>query len=416
MRLFKKINASALQYTLLVSVVIAILIGSFLTLTHIRSFFGMQSDQLLQVVENSNAGIIYALKEDIVISDSIAIPTENATTFLSRKTWGGFSILKSRSSIKTKTFEKVCLVGMHKKNNRDAVYLTELRQPLVLVGDSEIQGDAYLSDRGIKAGVISGKYFKGKELIRGKVKSTSGTLPKLDINWRNDINGLIDYIPLNEAIIPINETQKNSFKEQTKVIYSREKLVVQEEYIGNILIKSDTEIIVDQFARLQDVFLIAPKITLQKGFKGSAHFLAEETIFLEDNVTLTYPSSIVVNKKEELDIENITIKTPISISQNSVINGLVIFLNHENEPETNTIAATIDENVTINGQVYIEGNTQLYGLVNGTVYSERFITNKFGSRYINHLFDGKVLNRGLENAFCGLPLINYQKGIAKWLY
>lgn len=416
MKVFKKIKASALQYTLLVSVVVAILIGSFLTLTHIHTFFGIQSEQLLTIVDASNNGINYGLRNDTAIQDSISIPFENNTTILSKSSWGGFSLLKSKAAIRQKQFIKTALVGMEKSATKDAVYLAETRQPLVLVGDSELQGDVYLSNRGIKAGVISGNYFTGQQLITGNVKETSGILPVLDIKWENDIDRWLHYIPTNEEIIPIQEIQQNSFKEGTKFIYRPNLISLKENYVGNIVIKSETEIMVEPFASLTDVFLIAPKITVKKGFTGSIHLLAEETVTIEESVSLHYPSSIVLKKKDSQSIENPSIPTPIFIGKNNSIAGTILFLSKEQQKDDTKVAISIDEGTEILGQLYIEGNTELYGTVEGMVYSERFITNKFGSRYINHLYNGKILSRQLPESFCGLPLSTKRKGVAKWLY
>jgi hypothetical protein len=415
-RVFKKIKASALQYTLLVSVVVAILIGSFLTLTHIHSLFGIQSQQLLQVVDVSNQGIYYGLQNDASIQDSISIPFENSTTVLSKSTWGGFSLLKSKAVIKQKQFIKTALVGMEKSTTRDAIYLTETIQPLVLVGDAEIQGDTYLSDRGIKAGVINGNYFTGQKLITGSVKQTSGILPQLDMMWRNDIEGWLRYTPSNKEVIPIQETQRNSFKEGTKFIYSPNSIKLGEQYTGNIVIKSETEITIEPYARLTDVFLIAPKVTVKKGFTGSVHLLAEETVTIEENVSLQYPSSIVLKQKDFQNIENPGISALILIGKNNSISGSILFLSKEQQKDDTKVAISIDEGTEILGQLYIEGNTELYGTVEGMVYSERFITNKFGSRYINHIYNGKILNRQLPESFCGLPLSTKRKGVAKWFY
>lgn len=417
MRLFKKIKASTLQYTLLVSVVVAILIGSFLTLTHIHSLFGIQSQQLLRVVDASNQGIDYALQNDVEIQDSISVFFENSTTILSKSTWGGFSLLKSKASIGQKEFIKTALIGMGKSTSRDAIYITELRQPLVLVGDSEIQGDAFLSDRGIKAGIIAGNYFTGRQLINGNVRQTPGVLPQLDGKWRNDIDGLLRYIPSNEEIIPIQETQQNSFTERTKFIFSPNSISLGEHYTGNIVIKSEMEIIVEPFARLTDVFLIAPRIIIKKGFSGSVHLLGQETIVIEENVNLVYPSSVILKEKDTQVLENLNNRSsPITIGKNSFITGTVLFLSKEEKRDETQIAISIDEGTKIMGQLYIEGNTELFGVVEGMVYTERFIINKFGSRYVNHIYNGKVLNSPLPNVFCGLPLSTKKKGVAKWLY
>ena len=128
------------------------------------------------------------------------------TKKIKKKTsWGGYLKINSTASAKTKNFSKIALTGSKVFRFRHwASICPRVSFPWFLVGNTVIEGDAYVSDLGIKAGIISGHYYNGKELVKGTISSGEGDLPELDPVWLNDIRRLLKYVPLNsdEVIQP----------------------------------------------------------------------------------------------------------------------------------------------------------------------------------------------------------------------
>ncbi len=410
-----------MQFAILVSVIIAVLLGSFLTLTQTHRFFGTQSKLFLNTIDEANAGIHYGLLAKHNFRDSISIASTLTNTILKRNYWGGFRVLESISTTKSKSFKKIALTGSTISKPNTSLYISESKIPLVLVGNTKIEGTAYISDKGIKPGSIAGHYYNGKNLVDGTINYGSGNLPKLDQDWIAHIKTLVDYIPFQkDDVIPIREENKNSFLKETQFIYIREPILLNELYIGNIIIKSEKEIRVSKYAELNDVTIIAPKIIIEKGFIGSGSFIASEELLIEENVVLTYPSALVLLQKE---IENIPIanyEVPIVISENTIIQGIVVFIASESYTRKTRISTKVNIDIKaqaiVEGQVYCLGNTQLTGTVKGSVYTKRFVTKGFGSIYVNHIYNGKILANDLHPKFSGLPFVNTNHGIVKWLY
>jgi cytoskeletal protein CcmA (bactofilin family) len=376
----------------------------------------------LNVIDSSNAGIKYSLDKDHKIYDSLTIESEIYSTKIKNNNWGGYLKITSTASAKTKRFSKMALVGSKVSNPAVGIFLSEDKLPLVLVGNTVIEGDAFVSDLGIKPGIISGHYYNGKELVKGNISSGSGVLPELDPVWLKNVRNLQNYIPSNsDVVIERGAINKNSFFETTHYVYDPDKITLNETYIGNIVIKSDTEVIITQDAKLTDVIVIAPKITLKKGFTGSAQFIAEEKITIGENVRLTYPSSfIVLYDKDEEGKPVPKGKEPIFIADNSSIEGTVIYLDERKDKKDNRMNSVTNVSIapqgTINGNVYCQGNVELMGTVVGAVFTNRFVAREFGSVYINHIYNGKILGRDIEPEFGGLPFKNGNKTIVKWLY
>lgn len=411
-----------MQFAILVATIIAILLASFLILTQTHRFFNTQSKILGNVIDSTNAGIRYSLEKEPSIGDSISFENDMYKTSIKQTSWGGFLKVKSTASAKTKSFSKMALTGHIMARPELALQLAGDKLPLVLVGNTTIEGDAYVSDLGVKAGIISGQYFNGNELIKGTIASGKGELPELDPIWLDGIRKILEYVPYDlKEILEREAINKNSFFDPARFVYDENRIVLNETYIGNVVIKSGTEIVVRPSAHLTDVTLVAPKITIEKGFNGRASFIASEKIAIAENVRLEYPSSLVL-VDSEID-EQIPVskgEEPIFIADGSKIAGNVIFLDEREEKEIGKMNSfthiAIALEGSVKGYVYCQGNVELMGSVTGTVYTHRFLAREFGSVYINHIYNGKILARDLESGFGGLPLKDSDKAIIKWLY
>src|SRR5690606_28670856 len=76
--------------------------------------------------------------------------------------WGLFEKLAVRSKLPHKEFTKVALAGgRFGKRDRYSLFLREINRPLVLVGNSKLQGKLYLPKDGVRPGNMGGKSFTG---------------------------------------------------------------------------------------------------------------------------------------------------------------------------------------------------------------------------------------------------------------
>jgi len=415
----KRIKASALQFAVLISVIVVLLLGSFLTLTYTHQFFKQQSSIVLDVVAASNEGVYKSLVPEQKKISGHSGEKDKMFTEVSENSWGGYRTITSVARNGEKEFTKMALVGTEKRDDKTAIYIGDGQLPLVLAGNTRIEGTAYISDKGVKPGVISGNYYNGKELVLGAIRSSSGSLPGLSPQWENNTKNWLNYVPNgNDSVIELRPQILNSFFNKTAVIYQNEAFDIAETLKGNILIKSDTEVRVKGNAQLENAYVIAPKITIEKGFKGNAHFLAEEQLILEENVKLNYPSSLILIDSNK-DFKEPTPKgeEPILIGAQSTLEGVVIYMPKADieELHANT-SIEIAENTQIKGDIYCEGNLELLGTVSGAVYTNRFIANASGSRYVNHIYNGKVFGNKNSSEFCGLPFENSINNIVQWLY
>jgi hypothetical protein len=416
--LYNKIKASALQFAILVSTIVAILLASFITLSYTHQFFKTQSKFISQTIEQANKGIAYNLRPQNEFQDSIILEENNVHSVIKKSLWGGFEKTDASAKTKTKSYTKIALIGSKVSLPRKSVIVSDREYPLKLVGNSRLEGDALVNEKGILPGYIATQGFDGEKLVYGSIKQNSGVLPEIDPQWIQNIYKNLKYLPSNsDQFILQNSINENSFFNNTQYLYQKGKIVLNEKYSGNIVIKSDTEVTITSNSQLKDVTVIAPRINIQKGFHGAASFIATNRIFIDESVVLSYPSAIInLNEEDQVELPSSAMEAAIFVSDNSIINGVLVYRTKTILNSKLSTNIHIAKNALIKGLIYCEGNVELSGTIMGSIYTMRFIANEHGSKYPNHIFNGKVLGNDIHAEFCGLPFKNSQKGILKWLY
>lgn len=425
--IFTKLKAGALQLTLFIVVVIAVLLASFLILVHTHQRFQIQTDFVLETIENTNKGISYVLQNETRFNDTTSIDLldeDYKSLNIHKDYWGIFEKVSSQSNIKNYKFQKVALVGATQPElNRMALYVEDNNKPLVLVGNTTIKGLAFLPQRGVKSGNISGNSYYGSQLIYGTTKTSTAlpelvteTIQQLERISENKIVGESQYIDLNQG-----DVFENSFLQPYQLVYSPSTLILSHKTLtGHIIVQSQTEIVVENSANLKDVILVAPKITVQDGVKGTFQAFATESIDIGSNCYLGYLSALVVTidglqPETQPATQAEELINPIHIQSDSVVKGVVVFTTNQTAT-TYEPHVVIDENATIYGEVYCNANLELKGVVYGSVFTSNFIAKQFGSVYQNHLYNATIIVDSLQQEYVGLTFKDSKKDIIKWLY
>lgn len=418
-----KVKAGALQLTLFIVIVIALLLASFLIFVHTYTQFNVQSDFVIETVENANNGIQHTLRTHVPLNDSLSFQPnaeDYKTLKIKRTYWGFFEKVFSRASIKNYKFEKVALIGgKQPKLNRTALFLEDNNKPLVVVGNTKIEGLAYLPERGIKTGNISGHSYYGDRLVYGSTRK-SNQFPKVPSELLENLKNIN---PEEQAtFIDISKTQtfNNSFFQPLQIVYSPDEIRLEDlSLIGHIMVQSQTAIVVGASSNLKDIVLMAPKVEIEDNVIGAFQVIASEAITVGNNCKLTYPSALVVyddgsvipREQEKMDSKN----SAITIDTGTSING-VVFWNVTSMARNYQPQILINEHAVVNGEVFCNSNLELKGTVNGTIYTSNFVAKQSGSIYQNHIYNGIVSIDGLPQEYVGLPFETSKKGIMKWLY
>ena len=420
----KKIKAGALQYVLVISVIIAILIFAFISLVYLQQRLAIKHDFSKTAIGNTQLIFEYYQQQEFEYDQQSAIEflyTENSTNTFQKKHWGVFDIGIATSTVKNEYFQKVALLGTQ-INNRNALFLKENNSSLVLVGKTKIVGNAALPKQGVKTGNIAGISYYGNRLIYGQKKNSTAQLPKI-----KNSNYLKDFIENYGNRYLANFELENDM--QLHQSFTKEALVYEDSnpivlvnlsLQGHLLIVSKKSITVKASAKLQDVILIAPEITIESNTIGTFQAMASKKITVESNVQLAYPSALMVLHKGESVINQSQNRNQpkeescIEIQKNTDIRGVVLYLS-ENLQSNFDAQIKIAENAKVVGEVYCSKNTKLQGNVVGSVVTNNFIIKKSGGTYVNHIYNGGINTLELPKQYAGLQMGQSSNQVAKWV-
>ncbi|WP_299363496.1 hypothetical protein [Winogradskyella sp.] len=423
-----RVTAGALQLTTFIIVVIALLLTAFILLVNTHKQFQIQSNFIKETTKQSDHGVNYALRNAIRLNDTTTINLNDEdykTLKVYRSFWGVFGRVLSSASIKKNRFQKVALIGSKQpKNNRTVLYVQDNNKPLVLVGNTKIEGLAYLPRQGVKPGYIAGQSYYSSQLIYGPAR-VSSLLPKLSSEVVNNISQLEHInstLSLHQFLNMQDGNQySNSFLEPLQIVFSNSNIDLRAvELTGHILVQSKSKIVVHPSSNLKDVILLAPEIEILPNTVGNFQAIASKEVIVGEDVQLNYPSAIVVREKQDVQqsgsaISLIEEEYKITINENTVVKGLVLFLGQEN-PNNYKPQILLKEGATVYGELYNTENTELQGSVYGTVYTNDFIANQSGSIYQNHIYNGTITINELPQQYVGLLFNDSKKDVLKWLY
>jgi hypothetical protein len=421
-----RLPSGALQFTIFVSVVIALLLAAVMLLAYTHGFFIKQSKAIIENIQMADSGIA-ALKTEDITGDTIALTLKDdkgQEVKMHLSHWGIFEKAFVETTHRKKKFVKCCLMGCGLlRTKRPALYLAETYSPLAVVGNTEIRGMAFLPQQGIRQGNISGNSYYGSQLLYGEMQKSEMELPKLKYDHRKDLGHyLYDQQPIGKAnTIPLISGSRlvNSFNDPVKVSLSAETVLLDNVSLsGNIILRSATKIVIRKNSSLKDIIVAAPVIEVEDGFKGSFQAIANTTIKIGKNCLLSYPTALILIEKEQAEVTAIPseIDNKIFVGTGSEVRGSICYLKVMEKQPDHKVNIFADTRSVIMGEIYCEGNLELKGNAIGTVYTRQFLTNEAGSIFVNHLYNVKIESDKLPEAFGGILFENASKTVMKWLY
>lgn len=417
-----KIKAGALQYVLVISVIIAIILLTFILLINLQNKLSAKHLFYKQAILNVNYGFDYLSNTDIEYNQVLTKQFSDnikESTLIFKKKWGLFEVGSVVSKVGQEHFQKLGLLGWQ-QGKKKALYLQDNNTPLVMVGDAKIIGDVFLPKRGVKTGNIGGTSFYNNKLIEGVKHASTNKLPQISNSVV--IEQLLKHYYLNDSIQNF-ELEENlniiqSFNKKTLLHETTSSIYLQNISLkGNIIVRSDKKITIAASAKLNDIILVAPEIVLEKNVTGNFQAFATKAITINENCKINYPSSLVLflnrDKAEKSQKEN-----KIELKQGVVFKGVIIYKKENSELQQGNYnpQIIIKEKAIVTGEIYCEANLELLGEVKGMVVTKNFITNQQGSTYINHILNGTINANKLPTQYVGLNLNSSNQNIAKWLY
>lgn len=420
-----KVYSGALQFTIFIGVIIALLLAGLVMLQNTHTYFIEQSKATVENIQLANSGINYLLNQKTALKDTLTISeltNENQKVEVQLSNWGIFEKGIVKTTHRKKIFYKSALLGTKiPKEKRPSLYLQDNYKPLVVVGRTLLKGLVYIPSQGINPGYIAGESFFGNQLVEGVIKNSTKKLPELNSMYKELGEVFENNTEFSqENYLSQDNTSKiiNSFLKPTKIMYQKGIIELDGTSItGNIIIKSDVLVKIKKTAVLKDVIIIAPIVEIEDDVVGTFQVMANKRIAVGKNCKLNYPSALVlIQEKESLvNLNSNPLDYHIQVEKNTQILGTICYLKSTKDNDFKT-QITLSEEAIVKGEIYCQGNLELKGKVVGSVYTEQFIVNAAGSIFINHLYNGQIVNDDFPESFSGLLFKDNLKSVAKWMY
>lgn len=422
-----KIKSGALQFTVFIAVLIALLLAGLILYAYTFIYMKEQSKGAIENIQFADIGIQALLEQKELNKDTAQIDfikKENQSIRVHLSQWGIFQKGITITQFRKKKFTKAAIIGSFIKTSESpTLFLQETHNALTVVGTTSIRGIAYLPTQGVNSGYIAGNSYYGSQLIYGSIKKSTTDLPKPEKTFLDALPYYLkEYkIEHQEDYINLDSSSRiiNSFKSKTKGFYSPNPIVLEDKIItGNIIIKSETSIKIKKTALLKDIILIAPIIEIEDETMGTFQAIASKKITLGKKCNLSYPSALLLfqdNKNSPNEVSNIPFDNQIFIDAGSIVKGSVCYIQTKEIADFQT-QIVLEKEAKIKGQVYCNGNFQLKGTVSGSVYTKQFVANQSGSIFMNHIYNGTIENETVPPVYGGILLEQEPKTVLKWLY
>ncbi len=400
------LKAGSLFYAL----ILMLLVGTVLSILLITS----GTDKLIKTklalenefIDFNKSSIAYALANfsELDSTNTTVQPFNDDFRFsVKSKKWGFLDVLYCNSFYISDTIKKIAFVGTSNSSNL-ALYLSDYDKPLYLF-NTTIRGNCKLPKSGInQLQINNGK--SGKNHIIGKISTATNKLPsfKKKVSLNNLSGTKVNYKDL------LSKSKwTNPFENETVWINMKGIIDVSNiELSGKFILKSSDSICIKKTAKLNNVIIQSPKVSIASGFKGSIQIFASENVLINEHVVLQSPSFIQL--KNEIRMQD----AGITISSNSYLEGGILVFGKTGDVNFNFL--NIEKDALVAGIIYCKGKTSLQGKIQGTIYTNKFYLDTGDAKYSNAIKDGEIHILPAYYAYLDFGLqtnINFE--VIKWL-
>ena len=413
----KKLQAHALYFVLVISLIIAILCGAILLFAYYSSILVHQNDRKIDLLINAQSGIELLMSDSEILmsnekKDIDLFGEECDSVILYRKPWGLFEVVSAKAHRAGVSKTKVALVGYKPDEDDDmALYMVDQNRPLRLSGSTRLEGTCFLPKAGVERDYVEGLSYTGTRLVYGEVKQSSNRLPELDkelmTSYTQPETGGAEKV---FAELAPGDTINVSFSDPALVLTGGDIVIGAQRIVGHVVIQATRSVTVRENASLADVRIHAPVVYFAEGFKGSVQVMATDSVIIGEKCQFLYPSSVGLLKPSN----NIN-EAQIKVGAETVFRG--VMFSSQGHYDRSRTRILLEEKTVVLGFLYSDGKIDLKGEVNGSVVCRMF-TRKSKSGVSENLLVNATINRNaLPKEFVSTALLNLsgKKEVAKWL-
>jgi len=400
------VKAHSLLYAVYICLIVSILCGALLyfasLFNQLNLFYNTREDLYIQ----NQSAVNYALGSSLSESATAMDATSGIVSSFESRPYGLLDLLIVKSFVKGDTIASTHFVGRY-ANGDDCIHLANFSKALSFGGVVRLIGNKKLPSERIREEYLNN--IAGKLTAVGSIQLSEMTLPKVNPRF----NALFEGVP--SKTISLRDVERtndsvyyNSFLDETIAIALAQQVLDNVVIKGNFILHAKDSIRIGKNAVLEDVIIKAPRISFEQGFKGNVQAFSTESIHLEKDVELQYPSVLCVFNASMG-------KSHIEVGEECKVYGaIVLFGNEARKIEDNEIV--LKGKTLLVGDVYCSGKLMVGGKIYGSVHTNRFFhKTDFGS-YDNCIINAEIDVSKRPSYFVSIPFFednNAYYGIQK---
>lgn len=387
------IRASAISYAIVFALFIGLLASSVFFIFSTQKRIEISHTGQEQLLLDSYQGIQLGLQK-VKVNDSLQfIHLSGDTSIIHKSIWGSYFLVTSKTYKNQRSITRSALIGSEFEESLPSLVVRNGSDGLRICGETYIEGTAFLPNKRVELAYIGGKNYSNSQLVYGEIQDIKELKLNLSRIFENvtpkDFTG--NRIPksFDYKDTTVSFLEKGIYYQSLDAIQLRSKLE------GKIIVQSFDSLVIYREAKLNNVILIAPKIYIKQGFRGNLQAYASECIVLEDSVTLSYPSTLILNEQNSSTTNHMH---SISLGCNSsVLGGVLLTTQHYDFRKQPKL--TIQKDALVAGIVFNCGITEIYGSIIGSLNTAETLTITGGGSYTNHLLDAIISTKRLPRDF-----------------
>lgn len=387
------IRASAISYAIVFALFIGLLASSVFFIFSTQKRIEISHTGQEHLLLDSYQGIQLGLQK-VEVNDSLQfIHLSGDTSIIRKSLWGSYFLVTSKTFKNQRSVTRSALIGSEFEESIPSLVIRNGSDGLRICGETFIEGTTYLPNKRVELSYIGGKNYSNPKLIYGNVEDVKEL--KLPLSKAFENVSVSNFI--GKMIPKPFEWKDTTVSFLTEGIYyqSLEAIQLRSKFQGKIIIQSFDSLVVYQEAQLTNVILIAPKIYIKQGFAGNLQAYASESIVLEDSVTLSYPSTLILN--EQTASQDYKPHSILLGTNSSVLGGILMTTQQYDFRKQPKL--TIQKNAVVAGIVFNCGITEIYGAVIGCLNTAETQTLAGGGSYTNHIMDAIISTKRLPKDF-----------------
>lgn len=412
-----RLKASALFYAITVALLIGLVMGAMVLLTHFRN---VRTERWLtheRVASNARSAAYAALYRatpdvGVVYLDLFGNGRDSAAVEV--LAWGAMDLVRVRAWHGDQEATITAFAG-RSFDDRLVLDLPRSAGPVHVCGDARIRGNVRVPQADVRRGHIEGRPYSGDRLVDGDVLRSSDTPPVL----RDELAGRLERmcsgtLVQGQAFEQVAEGQGsvliNAQSGPLPLLSFTGPTHLKDLHLrGPLLIRCNDSLSLDAVNELDLVMIQAPFIAIDPDAEFSVQCFASKGILVGAGARLIFPSLLAVWRDDRL-AEGMH----ITIDPDALVQGAVIAIDRSIRGREQG-SVVIHPGAIVQGELYAEGSVQHQGELSGTLIARELILRTLSTVYHGHLLDGTLhpYEQGSPWGFGCTSVLNERK-ILQW--